>query len=92
MSFIKSLKEFAKHVGSAIVVALGFASANGLTDAVIEIAKEQVKAAASSALDNTEKREFVVSKLSGMLHLPESVIRLAVELAVNAVKAETKKL
>jgi hypothetical protein len=92
MSFLNSLKEFAKHIGSAVVAALGFATTSGLTDAVVEAAKEQVKLAANSALDNTEKREFVVAKLSGMLHLPESVIRLAVERAVQAVKAETKKI
>lgn len=92
MSFLKSLKEFAAHVGSAIVAALGFASATGLTDAVVEIAKKQVKEAALSQLDNADKREMVVEHLVGLLHLPESVVRLAVELAVQAVKAEAKKI
>ncbi len=95
MNIFKVLKDFGAHFGQTIVSALGFASTRGLSSAVVDAAKEYVKqaiTAENSVLNNTEKREWVVSKLVDTLKLPESIARLAVELAVQAVKAKANKL
>lgn len=95
MSFLNSLKNLLEHIGSAIVSALGYATTRGLSDAVINAAVGFVKEAVTaenSVLNNKEKRAYVVDKLIGVFHLPESIANLAVELAVQAVKAEAAKI
>lgn len=91
MEFLKVLKSFVTHLGSAVLQALGHATARGLSDAVLNSAIGFVKDAATaegSVLNNVEKKNYVAKKLVVLFHLPESVANLAVELAVQAVKAE----
>lgn len=95
MNLVKAITDFAKHLGSVVLSALGHATLGGLTDSVVNAAVGYVKEAVTaenSVLNNKEKREFVVQKLIGVFHLPESIANLAVELAVQAVKAEAAKI
>lgn len=93
MSFsLKSVGDFFKGVGESIVHALGYASTHGLTDAVLKAAELVVKDAALKFIDdNAAKREYAVRELQ-KTGLGESISRLAVELAVQAVKGELAKL
>lgn len=95
MSFLKSLQNLLTHLGSAIVSALGHATLRGLSDDVVNAAVTYVKEATTaenSVLNNKEKRAYVADKLIGIFHIPESIANLAVELAVQAVKAEVAKI
>ena len=91
MNLVKVLKEFAQHLGSAIVKGLGYATAKGLTDDLINIAVGEAKRAATSIADNQERRDWVVAQLEAR-GVPESVARFATEWAVQIIKAETSKL
>ncbi len=81
-------------LGKTLLAALGHATLNGLKDEVLDAAKEWVKVAANTEfLDNGARREFVVKVLREKFpFVPESIVRLAVELAVQAVKKEMEKL
>jgi len=92
MSILSTLGNFFKGLGETIVHGLGYASTHGLTDAIVEAAKKYAKDALTLAIDNTGKREMVVAKLISEFGIPESIARLAVELAVQALKAELPKL
>ncbi len=91
MSFLSIFKTLFSHVGKAIVQALGFATTHGLTDAVLDAAIEFVKQAATTVLNNDEKRQYVVERLSTRFNIPTSIAGLATELAVQAAKAEIAK-
>lgn len=80
-----------KNVGRLIAKALKHAELQGLTDEVLAIALEWAKVAATKELDNAQRREFVVQILVSK-GIPESIARLAVELAVQAIKAELTKV
>ena len=67
--------------------AFGFAKANGLNDDLVKLALKWVRIASEKTVDNAEKREWVVQILKAK-GLPESVVRIAVELAYQAYKKE----
>lgn len=58
-----------------------------IPDALLKQAVDLVKQAAVNYVDNTSRRDFAVSELQ-KAHIPESIARLAVELAVQLVKKE----
>ena len=87
MSFLS----FFKKVSTIVSYALGHASTKGLTDDIVHLALEWVKVAATKELDNDSRREFVVKLLTNR-GIPESVARLATELAVQLAKRELAKV
>lgn len=82
-----SVLDIFKAIGRAVKRALTFAQASGLTDALVQLALTFVTQAAQSFVDNAAKREWVVAQLVAR-HVPESIARLAVELAVQLYKKE----
>lgn len=91
MSFLSGLKSVLAKLGTVMKNALGEAVINGLTDQIVELAKKLVKDAGSRALNNDQKREMVVLALKNK-GIPESIARLAVELAYQALKKELATL
>jgi hypothetical protein len=83
MSFSSIFKVFS----TVIYRAIHSATARGLTKQLIEQAKELAKEAAAKFADNAQRREWVVARLVAR-GIPESIARLAVELAVSAIKGE----
>lgn len=71
-----------RFLGRLAKKAFGFAQESGLTDEIIQKALELVRIAASKFDENEERREWVVAALRG-IGLPESIARLALELAVQ---------
>jgi hypothetical protein len=69
--------------------AFGLAKQSGLTERAVSDALTFVKVAGDKFTDNAERREWVVKMLVSK-GLPESIARLAVELAVRLWKAETQ--
>lgn len=59
----------------------------GLTDELLLIAKGAVRLAEAQLIDNATRREFAVAFLVGK-GVPESIARLAVEVAVRLIKKE----
>lgn len=87
MSFLGSIGGFFKKIGIVIKDAFIAANGKGLTDAVVSLALVFVKEAATKFADNAEKREWVVGLLVAK-GVPESIARLAVELAYQLFKKE----
>ena len=88
MGLIGWVKAFGSWVKKAIVVVQEVVPDDLLARAVV-----WVKIAANGQLDNAGKREYVVTKLRAMFPgVSESILRLAVELAVRIVKKELNKL
>ena len=79
-----------RTIGRTIKRALVFAEQRGLTDDLVAHAIRLVAGAQVNATltDNAARREWVVSQLQKHTRAPESVIRLAVELAINAYKKQ----
>ena len=75
-------------LGRLITRALQSGFAPGLSDAVIDAALGYIRTAGAQFTDNTERREWVVQQLMAKMHLPESIARLAVELAIQLYKRE----
>lgn len=77
-----------KKIGSFVKRAIGIVQ-EVVPEDLLQTAVLWVKVAANKQLDNAGKREYVVERLHAIFPgLPESVIRLAVELAVRLVKKE----
>lgn len=91
MNPFSAIGNFFKKIGQLIGKAFQAASDNGLTDAIVAQALAKVKQLATSALTNAERREQAVSFLIGR-GIPESIARLAVELAVQLAKKELDKV
>jgi hypothetical protein len=70
--------------------AFGRAQKFGLTDETVKVALGWVEQAANMFGTGTERREFVVARLRDK-GIPESIARLAVEVAVQAWKAKAGK-
>ena len=85
MGFWSKFGSAFKKLGSVAKSGLGYAAKAGLTDDIIKLAVVWAKVAAKKAIDNAAKREFVVDILVAK-KVPESVARLAVELAVHIIK------
>lgn len=78
---------FFGFLGGLVKKAFGFAKANGLTDDLVQLSYKWVKKAAALSIDKPEKREFVVKALVAK-GVPESVARIATELAYQIWKKE----
>ena len=71
----------------ALKKAFGYAKANGLTDDLVQLALKWVREASKKTVENVEKREWVVEILKAK-GIPESIARIAVELAYQLYKKE----
>lgn len=91
MSFKSKVGSFFKKLGGVIKASVDMAVVNGLTDQLLELAKSLVRDAAGTALNNDQKREYVVGLLVSK-GFPESLSRFVVELAYQAIKKELGKL
>ena len=91
MSFKSALVTFFKKLGALIKKGVLVAAEHGLTDDILKTALEWVRVAATQFTDNPTRREFVV-KVLVTKGVPESLARLAVELAVQLFKKELDKL
>lgn len=87
MSFLSSVGSFFRKMGVQMGRAFRAAYESGLTEHIVRLAIGIVKDMATSALTNTQKRETAVDALRNH-GLSESIARLAVELAVQAIKKE----
>jgi len=76
-----------KAIGRWAKRAFTIAQENGLSDDVIKTALGLVREAAGQANDNATKREWVVTGLRAT-GLPESIARMAVEMAVQIWKRD----
>lgn len=91
MGFIAALKSAGKFIAKLV----GFAKADGLTDTLVTLILEQYIPQASVLYtgDNAAKREWVVAEVlkgltkAGAKAPSETIVRIAVELAVRAYKA-----
>lgn len=70
--------------------AFNLAKSSGLTDDLVQLTLKWVREASKKTVENAEKREWVVEILKAK-GLPESVVRIAVELAYQAYRSELKK-
>lgn len=82
-----NLLDILKKIGSFAKRAFGIAQERGLTDDMVKLALELVQQAQTQFADSAAKREWVVSALQAA-GLPESIARLAVELAVQLWKKQ----
>jgi hypothetical protein len=83
---------FLKPIGALLKKAFKLAVEVGVTDELIDLALKWARVAESKFVDNAEKREFVVKMLVAKTGVPESIARLAVELAMRLLKKELQKL
>ena len=84
MGLIDFFKRFGGWIKKAVQVVHEF-----VPNDVLAWAVSYVKAAAETGLDNAGKREWVVDRIHQRFpQVSESVIRLAVELAVRIVKSK----
>ena len=91
MSLLSSISGFFKKVVGLISKALTAAVGAGLSDLIVSKALAYVKQAANKFADNAEKREWVIQQLM-RAKVPESIARLAVELAYQLYREELAKL
>lgn len=87
----KSIKNAFSSVGRSMWAALVAAGIRGLSKDVLDQAMALVRFTALKELNNTERRAYVIKVLMSR-GVPESVARLAVELAVQALKKELENL
>lgn len=80
MAWYSAIGGFFKKIGS-------FLTGLGVSDELVKLAYGAVKIAEERFIDNAAKREFAVAFLVGK-GIPESLARLAVELAVRLLKKE----
>ena len=76
-----------KSIGKAVLRVLRFAESRGLDDDLLDLALGFVTRAQVKFSTNSERREWAVTQLVNK-HLPESIARLAVEVAVQAYKKQ----
>ena len=76
-----------RWLGGLIKKAFRLAKKAGLTDVLVDTALARVREAATKFQENSKKRQWVVEQLVKM-GTPESIARLAVELAVSLYKDE----
>lgn len=89
MNIFGSIGGFFKRLGSFLFKGMTYAIEKGLTDELVKLALGFVREAADKLVNNTEKREYIVRELMNR-GVPESLSRLAVELAVMIYKKEVK--
>lgn len=84
-----SVGSFFKKLGGGVLKSLHLV-AQLVTDQQVAVAIQWVRQAAGQQfVDNTRRREFAVARVQSALHIPESLSRYLVELAVQVVKHET---
>jgi hypothetical protein len=81
---------FFRRLGTWLKKALTVVS-DVVGDDTVKMALDWVRVAAEKELDNAARREFVVKMLMAR-GIPESIARLATELAVQLLKKELKEL
>ena len=94
MSFKSFIVNTFTTLGKLVYTAVTHAQTKGLTDDLLHTALVWVKVMAHKnmeSMDNREKREWVVGILVAK-GIPESVARLATELAVHLAKAELETI
>lgn len=80
---------FLKRLSSFIGRILRFAESRGLTDDLVDLALRLVAQAQVQFPNNEARLAFVLDQIHLKTHVPESVARLAVELAIQAYKRRT---
>lgn len=86
-----SLLDFLKRVGKFLAKALSIVK-QVVPEEVLVLAVAEARKYVNSTLTNAAKREAVVRALAAKFpQIPESVIRLAVELAVQILKREANE-
>ena len=88
MNFLSFLKPFTTLLKKAFNLAVEA----GVTDDLIDLALKWAKVAESKFSDNAKKREFVIKMIVAKTGVPESVARIALELAIRLMKKELAKL
>ena len=91
MNPFSAIGNFFKSFGKLIVRALQLAGQAGLDEVVVQWALPLVREASKKFTDNPSRREWVIAALMSRFHIPESIARLAVELAVRLWKNELEK-
>ena len=81
-----------RRIGSLLLLAFKLAHEVGITDELLDLAIKWAKVAEGKFVDNDKRREFVVKMLVSKAKVPESVARLAVELAVRLLKKQLADL
>ena len=90
MSFRSVFGHLFTGIGTVVFQAFKAAGVRGLTDEVVQLALAWARVAARKGLDNDAARALVLRMLVEK-GIPESVARLALELAVHLLKAELAK-
>ena len=85
-----SFSSFVGGLWGHISKAFSAAQAAGLTDSLVQLALPLIREANLKFVDNTERREWVVTQLAKG-GVPESIARLAVELAFQLYRKELAK-
>ena len=80
MNIFKAIGRAFVGIGKGILAALRFAEKHGLTDDLVDLALSHVATAQVKFITNQERFDYVVGRIQGPF-VPESVARLAVELA-----------
>lgn len=91
MNPFSAIKHLFVGVKDILEKAFKAAKDSGLTDAVIHQALPFIHQASEKFVDNTARREWVVSELMA-IGVPEGVARIATQLAYNLYKSEMVKL
>ena len=86
------LFSFLNPVKSFLGKLFGYAVEAGLTDEIAKAAVGWAKLANEKFVEPADKRAFVIKMLVAKFGIPESVARIAVELAVRAIKKELGNL
>lgn len=89
MSIFSPIVKAFNLIGKLVMKALRLAQSQGLDDKLVDLAMKWVKVAATKFVSNAEKREWVVEVLVTKGY-PESLVRLAVELAYILYKREVE--
>lgn len=90
MSLFSTIATAFKKVKGLLARAWGLAEAAGINDELLEFALKWIRIANTKYVDNTERREWVVSILVGR-KIPESIARLVVELSYQLYRKEISK-
>lgn len=91
MNVLKAISGFFSKVGAIVMKGVKYAHDAGLTDDIVNVALPYVREASKKFVDNDERREWVVKALVAR-KVPESIARIAVELAYRIYKTELAKV
>lgn len=90
MNPFKAIAGVFVKLGALIMKAAAAAQAAGLTDEIVAVALPYVRTANAKFVDNAERREWCVKQLAGK-GVPESIARLAIEMAFQLYRKELAK-